>query len=93
MLSKTTRDRKRRNKRIAVAFVSALIARGPERAFHAQLNYRTIKRKFTSLPQGNFPDRILEWNRELKCHLLLAMVVTKLQSPIHIVIVSINTMI
>lgn len=40
MLSETTGDKKRkkrRNKRIAVTFIFALIATGPERAFHAKL--------------------------------------------------------
>lgn len=42
---------------------------------------RTIQHQFIRLPRGNFPNRIVKWNWELKCQSLLAMVATLLQSP------------
>lgn len=51
---------------------------------HAAYIIHTVRRRFISFPRGFFffPNALIKQDRELKCHHLLATVVTLLQSPV-----------
>lgn len=81
--------RKRRKKRVSSGFCFRPDShRTFEGIFTQSYIVRTIQHQFIGLPWDNSPNRIIKWNQELKCHRLLAMVGTLLQSPDCVEVVS-----